>query len=112
MRDSSELLLNAVPAFTTVNSGAVNVTQCFAASFQSVATVDGAGTVKVQFSNDPAGLNSPAPTNWSDIASATMAISGSSGVVGLAKIDLCYNWVRVVFTASGGTTGALSVRMK
>jgi hypothetical protein len=68
---------------------------------QVVATGTIAGAVKLQYSNDP--VQSPAvPTNWSDIPSATVTLTGTAGVFSIPKTDLCYNWVQAVFTASGG----------
>ncbi len=101
----------ALVATGTANGDAIPVPNAFAMSFQYTATGTLAGTLKVQFSNDTYQPNSKiAPTNWTDIPSATSSVVAATGS-GLAKIDLCYNWIRIVMTASGGT-GTVSVRIK
>lgn len=67
-----------------------------------------AGTLKMQASNDEPADGS-APTNWADIPSATVAVSGA-GTVLIPKTDLCYQWVRFVYTNSG--TGTIMVKFK
>jgi hypothetical protein len=66
--------------------------------------VSSTATYKLQASNDKGNPQSNfVPTNWFDIPSATVTISGS-GVKAIPKTDICYNWIRVVQT--GGGTGA------
>ena len=62
--------------------------------------------MKLQASNDeqPDLRNAGwVPTNWSDISGATVAISGAGAFL-IPKTDLCYQWVRVVYTNSGTGT--------
>lgn len=61
-----------------------------------------AGTVKLQASNDvpEAGqLATFSPTNWVDIADATATVT-SGGAVLIPMTQICYQWIRVVWTAS------------
>lgn len=74
-----------------------------------------AGTIKFQGSNDwdPTCDTMPsafAVSNWVDIASATASVTAATGFI-IPKFDVCYEWIRVVFTASGGT-GTLSANVK
>jgi hypothetical protein len=78
-----------------------------ACSVQVITTSTIAGTVKLQFSNDPQNI-AGFPVNWSDIAGATVTLSGSAGVFHIPKTEICYNFMRVVFTKSGGS-GTVSV---
>lgn len=95
------------PAVVTVNSLYISV--------QAVATGTLAGTLKLQASNDaPVAANATTlvpPSNWNDIPSATVAITGTPGSFLIPKTDLCYQYIRAVFTASGGT-GTVTIRMK
>jgi hypothetical protein len=101
----------------TSNSAAIDASNLYSASVQIVGTGSLAGTVKIQASNDsPIGLaghngGTPfVPTNWTDIPGATAALSaGSSALVPTTLI--CYQFIRVVFTASGGT-GTASATIK
>jgi hypothetical protein len=107
MRPSLEQVLNAVTAST--NSAAIVATNVLYVSVQAVATSTIAGTVKIQFSNDIVN-EQIGPTNWIDIPSATVSLTGTAGAFGIAKIDSCYKWLRIVFTKSGGT-GTVSVNV-
>lgn len=95
MRPSNKKVLDAVAVST--NSSEIKSDFVVACSAIVNATGTITGTVKLQASNDNVD-----PTSWADIASATVAVSTASPVM-IAKTDLCYNFVRVVFTKSGGT---------
>ena len=103
MRYINDSIMDAIDAsVATTNSEVIDSKMCKKLSLQCVATGTAAGTIKVQFSNDIL-----APVNWSDIASATIAVSGA-GVTQLAPIDVCYQWMRCVYTKSSGT-GTISL---
>ena len=91
--------LNAVTA--SANSNPIQTQQVVSISAQAIATGTIAGAVKFQFSNDPT-LGS-GPTNWSDISGATVTLIGTAGVFAIPFTQITYNWIRVVFIASGGT---------
>lgn len=102
--------LTSIDAATgTVNGFELNANQGFACSLQAIGTGTLAGTLKLQYSNDPSELKSPAPTNWTD-SGLTVALTAGSIVI-IPKTDICYNWVRAVFTASGGA-GTVTARIK
>ena len=106
--------INIIPlqAAATITSAAIDARNLFYCSAQAIATGAGAaGTLKLQASDDIAGAdgNSGSPSNWSDIPSATVSVS-AAGAFLIPKTDLCYQWVRVVYTNSG--TGTINVRFK
>lgn len=82
-------------------------------SIQLVYTGSPAGTFKLQASNDPGQINSTnsanqAPiNNWTDIADSAVTVSGSGNNMWTVQ-NSGYNWVRVVWTASGGN-GSLTI---
>jgi hypothetical protein len=87
---------------------AIDSNQLLSFSAQAVFS-DGsaAGTLKFQASDDiyNARYNYPegnfAPSNWSDIPNATAAVT-SGGTVMIPKTEICYRWIRAVFTTSAG----------
>lgn len=100
MKPLNEQALNAVT--TSANSNAIDSSFHIAGSCQIIASGTIAGAVKLQYSND-AQNTFGLPTNWSDVPSATVTLTGTAGIFSIPKTDLCYNFVRVVFTVSGGT---------
>lgn len=96
-------------AAASVNSSAVDARNLFYCSAQIAVTGAGAGTLKLQVSNDIAGSdgNPGSPSNWSDVPSASIAISGAGAYL-IPKTDMCYQWARLVYTNSGtGTINAI-----
>lgn len=97
------------------NSSQIDASQLYQASFQTIfAQSDVTGTVKIQMSNDlmPSGMANTAftVTNWSDIPNATATIT--AGVVAPIILSVVSaRWLRVVFTRSGGSTGAVTCNM-
>lgn len=103
-------------ANVSANVGVVYADCMVRASWQIVTSDAVNGAFKVQASNDmPVGvaINAFVPTNWNDITSATVTLSGT-GLVGLIPSqELSYAYLRIVFTdASGGTSaGSYSINM-
>ena len=104
---------NIIPRQTaaTITSAAIPALNLFNCSAQITSTGAGAGTLKLQASNDIAGMdgNPGPPVNFSDIPSASVAESGAGAFL-IPKLDLCYQWIRVVYTNTG--TGTISVVVK
>ncbi len=103
---------NIIPlqAAATITTAAIPALNLFSCSVQASAVGAGAaGTLQLQASNDePVGAGI-VPSNWSNITSATVTISGAGAFL-IPKTDLCYQWVRLVYTNSG--TGTISVIFK
>lgn len=109
MRQVNDNIIQQQPAanVTTAAIPALNLFYCSA----QIATVGAgaAGTLKLQASNDESEASNFVPTNWSDIPSASVAVSGAGAFL-IPKTDLCYQWVRLVYTNTG--SGSISVVFK
>lgn len=93
----------------SINSVAVlteNVLQC---SVQFTGTGSVVGTLKLQASNDKV-FSPNAPVNWNDIPSATVSVSAAGSFL-IPKTELCYQYIRAVFTLSSGS-GNMSAQLK
>lgn len=107
MRQVNENII-AVQNAATLTTAAIPAQNLFNCSAQLAATGSAAGTLKIQASNDNP-VNGAAPTNFSDIPSASIAVSGAGAFL-IPKTDLCYQYVRLVYTNTG--TGTISVVFK
>lgn len=109
MRQVNEITI-ASQAAATMNGPAIPSQNLFACSAQITATGSAVGTLKLQASDDNMdGKPSSVPSNWSDIPSASVAVSGAGAFI-IPKTDLCYQYVRVVYTNTG--TGTIQVVFK
>lgn len=103
MRNASITILSAANA--TANSSVIPTNGIYGMSLIGVfSDVAATGTIKLQGSNDlaVAGTEMPfTPTNWADIPSGSVAVT-AGGVVVVEKPNLCYQWVRAVWTRTAG----------
>lgn len=89
----------------TVTSNAIDTCQWIAYSAHAIAA--GAtitGTVKVQVSNDE--ILAGQPVNWVDLTSASVSVTGAGSFL-IPKADVCYRWMRIVYTKTTSAVGAL-----
>ena len=102
---------NIIPiqAAATVTTAAIPSLNLFYCSAQIAATGAAAGTLKLQASNDDFTAGNTPPVHWSDIPSASIVVSGAGAFL-IPKTELCYQWVRLVYTNSG--TGTISIVFK
>lgn len=114
MKPVNARVLSAADASSSAGA-AIVADQLVSASFQAIfGDVTAAGTVQVQASNDipPAG-NLPAsftPTNWSNVANGSATIAaGATAMIILPQI--CYRWLRVIYTPTSGGSTTISVEM-
>lgn len=80
-----------------------------AAAIQSVFSGSPAGSLKLQISNDIIAVSSDpntGVTNWDDYGNAYTIAAAGSYTFNIGNIG--YRWARLVFTASGGSTGTLN----
>lgn len=105
MRFLNDSVLNAANAATNQTSAAIDSSFMVAVSLIVTTTGTAAGDIKLQASND---VNNP--TNFVDIPSATVAISGAGTVI-IAKLDVAYQYIRAVYTVTSGT-GTITTRLK
>lgn len=114
MRPSNILALDAVAVSSTTAypSAAIECQQLLAVSAHCVSTSTATGAFKLQASNDPKTnlATNNVPTNWFDIPSATTNVTAASST-GIPKTELCYEWIRVVYT-NATNSGAVTIRLK
>ncbi len=111
MRTSSEIILD-IDGTATASGAWIPIQNVFQLSLQYTSAGDTTGTIKLQFSNDYYGsLTQIQPTTATDITGATVSVTAASSG-GIMKTDVCYNWVRAVYTKSGGTSGAVRATLK
>lgn len=114
MRQVNVNVLSA-PDNASANGNVIDSNQLFAASFQAVfGDVTAAGNIQIQASNDisapGAPVNSPGPTNWTNITGATATVTaGASVLVSLSNIN--YRFLRVVWTNTSGGSTTINVNM-
>ena len=101
---------NIVPtqAAATVTTAPFYTSQVFYGSAQIICTGSAAGTLKLQASNEIP-VNGALPSNYSDIPSATVAVSGAGSYL-IPKTEFCYRQVRIVYTNTG--TGTISINFQ
>lgn len=113
------ILSGAVSLATSVNLEPIFVGQSALAAIQLVYTGTPAGTFKLQASCDKGNINGgqarsstsqqAGVTNWTDTSTNSGAISAAGSTL-FNVADPGYQWLRVVWTASGtGTTPVLTV---
>lgn len=96
----------------TTNFAAIQANQVYAISAIAIfSDATTGGSFKLQASNDaPSANNLPGaftPTNWIDIPNSSQTVaSGASAII--PATTLCYQWVRLVWTRTGGA-GTLSI---
>lgn len=109
--------LNAVDGTTAQTSAAIPIPriQRISASVIMTGSTTPIAGVKIQYSNDVAPNGMPiasfVPTNWTDLPNGSCSITGD-GAVAIPSIDLCYEYLQVVYAISGGTGGTLTVKMR
>lgn len=114
MRSVDFVAATAGDASADVAGASMDARQLIACSVQVLMTGTASGTVKLQFSNDitnPIEPKGAAPTNWIDIPNATVTITGTAGVFGIAKTELCYQAIRAYYTKNNGSAGTCTITM-
>lgn len=114
MRQVLTQALTKANAAIDETSAPINAQSLFTMSGQVIMTGTASGTAKLQYSNDIVDPSTPpaTPTNWNDIPSATVTLTGTAGAFALPKVDLCYAWVKLVYTHNNGSAGTVTVNLK
>lgn len=109
MLRNNKLLMNAVSLGASVNSSAYRIENFTHVALQAVITGASSlnGAFKLQGSCD--NPDASAPTNWSDITSSSATVTADGDVL-WNIVDPSYNWIRVVYTRTGGSA-TVSVRV-
>jgi len=115
MRVANINILSAVNTGSATGSK-IDVNQVVSASFTVVnGDATAAGTVKIQCSNeivtnDDRAIFVPSAGSWVDIPNASSTIA--SGVGNAIVIpNMCFSYIRAVFTRSGGGSSTITVNM-
>ena len=111
---------NAPIIQSAVNTSSQNLPAIYAAQLYgvSVLAVQGDasadGTVKLQASNDfaPAANLQGAfsPTNWIDVPNTSQSVSSGASVL-IPFTQICYQWIRVVWTYSSGASSTITAEI-
>lgn len=114
MKYSNYSPINAI-ANATRSSNAVDIQQVVKMSAQIVVGTGSInGSLQAQVSNDdnvPMSTGKiPVPTNWSNLGSA-VALS-TSGPTLMPQQDMCYRYLRFVFTDSSGGTSTANINVQ
>lgn len=99
----------------SVTGGKIDTNQTVSASWLGYfGDATAAGTLKIQFSNDPCAFGNLAvdftPTNWADIPNASVSVSSGASVA-IVIANMCFRWIRAVYTRSGGGSTTVNVLM-
>lgn len=103
--------INIIPlqAAATITSAPIKALNLFAASAQITCVGGGSGTLVMNASNDDPQSAPFLPVNFSAIPNAAVTVTGDGSFL-IPKIDLCYQWVQLVYTNTGA--GTISVVFK
>lgn len=114
MRQLNLPVISAADASANQNSSVIDAYNLFRAS--ALATFSSAtlnGTVVLQGSNDISTANNLAvdqtPTNWVTIPNTSQTVTSGAAVL-IPSTEICYRWIRVVWTKSSGT-GTITVNL-
>jgi hypothetical protein len=108
MRSYNEPVINAGDASGNLTSIIVKTENLHLGGLHVTSTGTAAGSVSVEISNDEptTGLN---PSNWVAVSGLTVSVSGANNYI-IPKFEICYNYLRVKYTASTGT-GTLTAKL-
>lgn len=108
MRQLLEVIIPTQTGSTTISSPIASENLLYI-SVMAVATGTEVGSVRIQVSNDKVAPGF-APVNFVDLSGATIAVS-SAGVYLIPKIELCYQFIRIVYTHTSGS-GDITITTK
>ena len=114
MRQVNCNVLSASDA-TSQNGDQIDANQLISASFHAYfGDTSAAGSIKIQASNDVAPIQQAGTfvvSNWVDIPSATASVT-SGGAVLITINQVCYRWMRAVFTQNSAGSTTVNVNME
>lgn len=114
MRNVNKTILQAADT-TSQNGSQIDANQLIAASFHAYfGDVTAAGTVKIQASNDICNYrnldNEFTVTNWVDVPNASASVASGAAVL-IPVPQMCYRWIRAVYTSTSGGSSTVTVNM-
>ena len=107
--------LSAADASQNETGVAIPINQVFSISAQVIVTGSSTGSLQLQVSNDPQqGLQVDSkgnfiPNNWSNLGSAVTVTT--AGVQLVPQTQVCYSWLRAVWTKNNGSAGTITVNI-
>lgn len=116
MRVANYATMSALDASIDHNGDAIDAEFIMEMSAQCIMTGAATGAVKAQFSDDPIGLlpvdalGKPIPAHWNDLSGVTVTI-GAAGAFAIPRFDVCYRWIRFVYTHNNGSAGTITVNV-
>lgn len=114
MRQAVVQPIAGVVGNATITSAAIDFRQIYRLSGQVVvgAGAATAGSLQLQYSDDPASItlnhSPPTATNWSNFGTAVTVSGAAVQSIVFSTIpftEVCYAWVRAVYTDSSSGTG-------
>lgn len=115
MRTFNKQISTAVALNANSNSTYVPLKNIIMYSIAAIITGTPTGSLKLQASNDPetndsVPLSGAPPTNWTDVANSTVAVSAAGNTMWNVA-DVAYNYVRVIYTdsSSGASTAVMTI---
>ena len=102
------IVINSTNPTIAQNSSIITADHMVQISAQVVTTGASTGNVVLQASNDPPTLT---PKNWTPVPLATVAVAGAESVM-MPLTEVCYAWLRFVYTPTAGAAGTLIVQFK
>lgn len=111
MRIVNESIISAVTN-ASFNGAAIPARDIYAGSFMAIfSDAAAAGTMKVQYSNDPAAgklIPNAVPVNWVDVPSASVVVAaGATSSIPMPQM-FAFQWLRLVWTRTAGA-GTITV---
>jgi hypothetical protein len=115
MRNSNSIIMSGANTGNVTGQN-VDAGQIVSASFQVVnGDATAVGTVKIQMSNDICTFGNVAasftPTNWTDIASASVAVASGVAANPIVISQMCFRWIRAVYTRTSGGSTTIAVQI-
>jgi hypothetical protein len=105
MRFVNDVVISNVLANASLNGPAIDASYlCNCSVISVVGTGTATGTLTLEASNDIV-LAGHAPINWVTIAGATVPVTAGAANYIIPYTNVCYCWLRVVYTDTSGGTG-------
>jgi len=103
----TSVIINGASAAVNQNSVVLDTSHVLSLSIHTTTTGTSTGTISVQASND---VDKPV-VNWSPVPTFTSSVTAAGSYL-IPKFDVCYAWMRIVFTATNAAAGTVTVKIK
>jgi hypothetical protein len=114
MKPARIINIAGLSAAVDQQGGTITSSQAVKASAVVTTTGTSTGAVTIWVSNDPPGVPDSSgilqPTNWV-VTSQTVAVTAAGSVL-IPAFDMCYAWMKSVFTHTNGAAGTVTVNIE